>query len=337
MAWHTTFLENSIMSNIPEKAQFAIINKFGGPEVFEINERTLPEIKPNQILIKVTATSINPIDWKQRKGNHKLILGSPFPITLGYDVSGIVVKTGEQITLFKTGDKVVGVLDNKYGGAYGQFAVGTENCFTHLPLELDETDAAAFPMVTLTALQALRDVVNLQPRQTIIVNGASGGVGHIALQIAQLMNANVIAVASSKSESFVRSFEPNEFIDYTKQSILNTNQQVDVFFDVVGNYSFPKTKHLLKNGGIYLNLNYIDSLLKSPLNKLHQIFTKGKKAKTLLMKHVPEDLELIKTWMLEGKLNVHIDQIFELNQIIAAHQYAEKGHSKGKNIIKMPA
>lgn len=323
------------MSKLSEHAKFAVINQFGGPEVFEIIEQKLPEIKPNQILIKVQAASINPIDWKQRKGNHKLILGSPFPITLGYDVSGTVVKAGNQINKFNEGDEVFGVLNNKYGGAYGQFATGTEECFSHLPNGLTKNEAAAYPMVTLTALQALRDKAKIQEGQTIIINGASGGVGHIAIQIANLMKANVIAIASKTSESFVKQLKPKEFIDYTTHSILEFDRKVDVFFDVIGNYSFPQTKQLLKKDGLYLNLNYIDSIKKAPINKLHQIFSGRKKAKSLLMKHNSEDLNVVKEWIEMGKIKVHIDKEFDLINIKAAHEYAEKGHSKGKNIIKI--
>src|SRR6056297_2410136 len=114
---------------IPKKAKFAVIEKFGGAERFKIKEQKMPQIKPNQLLIKVHAASVNPIDWKQRQGKHRFILGAPFPITLGYDVAGVVVKTGLRVKRFKPGDEVMGVLDNTYGGAYGEYAKGTEKCF----------------------------------------------------------------------------------------------------------------------------------------------------------------------------------------------------------------
>ena len=188
-------------------------------------------------------------------------------------------------------------------------------------------------MVTITALQALRDKVNLKAGQTILINGASGGVGHVAVQMAKMMQANVIAVASNKSESFVKSLEPDEYIDYTKQDILKSDIKVDVFFDVIGVYSFPKTKLLLKKGGTYLNLNYIDTIKKMPLNKFHQLFSRGKKAKSLLMQHNADDLALITKWMKQGQINVHIDEEFNLRNISAAHDYAQQGHNKGKNIV----
>lgn len=310
----------------------AVINQFGGPEVFKIQDIKKPDMQTDQLLIKVKAVSVNPIDWKQRKGNHKLILGSPFPIVLGYDVSGEVVEVGSEINRFKTGDEVYGVLDNKYGGALAEYAVGHENCFDHKPKNIDHNQAAAFPMVALTALQALKYKADLKPGQTVLINGASGGVGHLAIQIARFFGAKVIAVAGSKSEQFVNQFKPDQFIDYTKQDILKLDKKVDVFFDVIGNQKFPKIKHLLTPKGMYLNLNYIDTMKRMPLYKLHQIFTR-KKAKAILMKNSEKDLQLTSKLIKEEKLKVTIDKTFSLEQIREAHEYAQQGHNKGKNIV----
>lgn len=308
----------------------AIINQFGGPEVFKIQDIEKPIIKPDQILIKVKAVSINPIDWKQRKGNHKLILGSPFPIILGYDVCGEIVEIGSKVESFKLGDVVYGVLDNKYGGALAEFAIGHEKCFDIKPGNIDEKQAAAFPMVSLTALQALKYKAGLKPQQTVLINGASGGVGHVAIQIARLLGAKVIAVASSGSKEFVHQFNPDKFIDYTSQDVLKTEDKVDVFFDVAGNYSFPKVIKLLNPGGVYINTLPRPKIL---IHKILQLFTKGKQAKTLLMKHSRDDLKIISKWIKEEKLKISLDKTFLLTQINEAHEYAQQGHNKGKNIV----
>ncbi len=308
----------------------AIINQFGGPEVFKIQDIEKPAIKPDQILLKVKAVSINPIDWKQRKGNHKFILGSPFPIILGYDVCGEIVEIGSKIKNFKLGDIVYGVLDNKYGGALAEYAVGHEKCFDHKPDNINENQAAGFPMVSLTALQALKYKAGLKPKQTVLINGASGGVGHVAIQIASLLGAKVIAVASSKSEEFIYQFKPDKFIDYTRQDVLKTDEKVDVFFDVAGNYSFPKVITLLNPGGVYINTLPRPKIL---IHKILQFFTKGKQAKTLLMKHSRDDLKIVSRWIKEEKLKISLDQTFPLIQINQAHEYAQQGHNKGKNIV----
>ncbi|HKL07216.1 MAG TPA: NAD(P)-dependent alcohol dehydrogenase [Bacteroidales bacterium] len=310
----------------------AIINQFGTPDVFEVTAIKTPKIKNDQLLIKVMAVSINPIDWKQRKGNHKLILGSPFPIVLGYDVCGEVVETGSEIKQFKKGDKVFGVLDNKYGGALAEFAVAHENCIVHQPENISGAEAAAFPMASLTALQALRDKAGLQKGQSVLILGASGGVGHMAIQIAKIMGAKVIAVSSESSKTFVEQFHPDEFIDYRSQDILSLKQKVDVFFDVAGIYSFPKCKHLLNPGGVYVNTLPRPKIL---IHKILQWFTNGKKAKTLLMKHHQKDLSQIKQWIEENKISVKIDRSFTLENISEAHAFAQQGHSKGKNVVLM--
>ena len=311
----------------------SVINRFGNQDVFEMADIAKPQIDKNQILIKVFAHSINPIDWKQREGNHKLILGSPFPIVLGYDVCGEVLEVGSGVKKFKPGNMLFGVLDNKYGGALAEFAKGHENCFAHKPENINIKQASAFPMVSLTALQALRDTVKLKSGQSLIINGASGGVGHMAVQVAKLIGARVIAVASSKSKDFVSTFNPDRFVDYTKENILNLDEKADVFMDIAGNYNLPKIKHLLKNNGIYLNLEYIKTIKTMPFYWFYKFFSKGKRVKTLLMKHNSSDLELIARWISEGKLSVAIDKEFTLDEISKAHEYAQMGHNKGKNIV----
>ncbi|MFC2104703.1 NAD(P)-dependent alcohol dehydrogenase, partial [Bacteroidota bacterium] len=261
------------------------------------------------------------------------ILGSPFPIVLGYDVCGEIVEIGNEISKFKIGDIVFGILDNKYGRALAEFSVGHEKCFSLKPDKISDIEAAAYPMVSLTSLQAFRDKANLKPGQTVLINGASGGVGHVAIQIAKLMGAKVIAVSSSKSKEFVAKFDPDLFIDYTEQDILKLDTKVDVFFDVVGNLTFKKTKHLLNTGGVYLNLLYLAMLAKTLTHKFLQLFSKGKKAITLLMKHDSADLEIIANWISEGKLKINIDKSFSLEKISEAHEYAQQGHNKGKNVI----
>jgi NADPH:quinone reductase-like Zn-dependent oxidoreductase len=311
----------------------ATINSFGNPDVFKIVESEKPIPKEDQILIQVFATSINPIDWKQRKGNHKLILGSKFPIILGYDVCGEIVEIGSNVNKFKSGDTVYGVLDNKYGGALAEFAIGSENCFAIKPESISNEEAAAYPMASLTSLQALRDKAKLQYGQTVLINGASGGVGHIALQMAKLMGARVIAVASSGSKDFVNQFEPDVFVDYIQQDIFTLDEKVDVVFDVASNLSFSKCKKILNPNGVYINLEYINTMKRMPLYKLQQLFSKGKRVKALLMKQNNEDLNVISKWVDEGKVKIHVDEVFNLKNIIAAHDYAQKGHNKGKNVV----
>lgn len=308
----------------------AIIKKWGSPNVFEISDIPKPEIAPNQVLIKVYASSVNPADCKHRIGNHRYILGSPFPIVLGYDVCGEVVEIGADVQEFNKGDQVYGDLDNKYGGALAEYALGHEKCFAIKPEKASNQEAAAIPLVGLTALQALRDKCNLQKGDTVLINGAAGGVGHIAVQIAKIYGAKVIAVASKEKRDFVESLNVDEFVDYTTQDLLQIDKKIDVFFDVTGNYSFLKTKHLLNPGGTYITTL---PRLKVLLHKLVQPFSNKKKAKTLLRNHSSTDLKQLAIWVNENKLKVTIDKSYTLEQIAEAHTYSESGRTKGKNII----
>jgi NADPH:quinone reductase-like Zn-dependent oxidoreductase len=321
---------NSII--IPEKATCAVIRSFGGPEVLQIEQLPVPEIGDNQLLIKVKAVSINPIDWKQRKGNHRFILGAPFPIVPGYDVSGVVAKVGAEIENFKVGDEVFGVLDNKYGGAYGQFAKGTERCFVHKPLNITFEQAAAVSLAALTALQALRDKASLKRNDTLVVNGAGGGVGHFALQIGKLLGAKVIAVSSERSRKFVESFKPDEHIDYNRSRWWKKTEKVDVFFDVAGMLSFTKVLGKLNRGGSYVNTLPRPKIL---LHKLLQPFV-GRKVHTMLMQQRADDLILLSQWLANEQLKVHVDKVFELKDVQDAHRYAQSGRVQGKIVITIP-
>jgi NADPH:quinone reductase-like Zn-dependent oxidoreductase len=308
-----------------------VINKFGNPDVFEISDISEPELKANEILIEVTAGSVNPIDWKQRRGNHRFIFGSPFPIVLGYDVAGIVVKRGSDIEKFEVGDRVCGVLNNKYGCGLGMFAKGTEKCFAKVPDDMDLSESAAIPLAGLTALQALRDFGKVGKENKILIIGAAGGVGHYAVQIAAILGAKIFAVAGKSHKDFIEKLANVVFIDYNSTDILKTDERFDVIFDVVGKYSFPKCKKLLLPGGIYI------TTLPRPKIIIHTIisfFTQGKKVKTLLMKHNSSDLQQILEWIEDKRLKICIDKVFHIDNVSKAHEYSEAGHTEGKILIR---
>jgi len=308
----------------------AVISKWGDPTIFEQTDIPIPIPAPDQIMIKVVASSINPVDWKHRIGNHKYILGSPFPIVLGYDVCGEVVEVGNNTSHFKKGDMVFGDLDNKYGGGLAEFAVGHEHCFALKPKNIDASTAAAIPLAGMTALQALRDKCSLKPGQTILINGASGGVGHFAIQIAKIMGAKVMAVCSKEKHAFAHSLGADECIDYKSEDLSTRKNSTDIFFDVIGNYSFLSTRNMLHKNGIYISTLPRPKIL---IHKLLQPFSNGKKVKTLLRKHVSADLTQLAQWVDDDKLKVHIDKSFKLNDITKAHTYAETGRTTGKNIV----
>lgn len=308
-----------------------IINKFGNPDVFEISDIPEPRINSNEILIEVIAGSVNPIDWKQRKGNHRFILGAPFPIVLGYDVAGIVVKIGADIEKFAIGDKVCGVLNNKYGGGLGKFARGAEKCFAKVPGNIKLSESAAVPLAGLTALQALRDLAKIRKGSKILIIGAAGGVGHFAVQIAAIMGAEIFVVSSNRHKDFLKGLANVSFIDYRAKDILKLNLHFNIIFDVAGKYSYPKCKHMLYNCGTYI------TTLPRPKILIHKViswFERGKKVKTLLMKHSSSDLQRILEWIDAGKIKIKIDKEFFIDDIAKAHEYSEAGHTEGKILIQ---
>ena len=308
-----------------------VINRFGDPDVFEFTEVNTPVIKENELLIEVNGGSLNPIDWKQRRGNHRFIFGADFPIILGYDVSGVVVKTGNKIKNFTAGDKVCGVLNNSYGGGLGKYAKGEEKCFTHVPDSLPLTDLAVLPLAGLTALQVLRDKAQLSKGKKLLLIGAAGGVGHYALQIASIYGADIHAVCSDSHSKFIHRLVNCRIIDYKKIDISRLSERFDIIFDAIGSYSFPKFKHLLRPGGIHVNILPRPKII---LYKFLSLFSNGKKSRTHLMQHKPADLELLVKWVVEGKLKICIDKEFPWKQISDAHAYMEKGHTEGKILIR---
>jgi len=309
----------------------AAINRFGKPDVFEIKEMPIPIATGYEVLVKIFASSINPIDFKSRKGNHKYILGSHFPIILGYDMAGEVVKAGNKVTRFKKGDKVFGRSDQKYGRTYAQYGITSEKTLALMPKNATYEQAAAMPLAGLTSLQALRDKCEIKEGQKILINGATGGVGHFAVQLVKYFGGKSSAVCSSLHNGFIKSLNPDIIIDYTKEDFKNKNEKYDIIFDVAGKETYLTCRHLLYKNGIYC------TTLPRPKILLHyfvSLFNNGR-IKTLLMKARYMDLEYVAKLFDENILIPNIDKVFPLEEITKAHEYAEHGHTEGKIVISI--
>lgn len=311
----------------------AVIYRYGSPDVFQIAEIDRPQIKADQILVKVHASSINPIEWKMRQGLLKLLTGSKFPIVLGFDVSGEVVEVGKQVTRFKPGDLVYSRMDQLTGGAYAQYAAIAEKAAALKPTNMSHKEAAAVPLAGMTALQAIRDEGEFKAGQKVLINGASGGVGTYAVQIAKVLGASeVTGVCSGKNTELVKSLGADSVIDYTQQDFTEGATQYDVVFDVVGNLSLSKCKPVLQPQGIYVTTQpYPGNYLKSFLSAL----LPGQKYKVILLKTNSEDLKYLKAQIEAGKVRSIIDKTYPLSQIADAHTYAENEHTVGKNVIEI--
>jgi NADPH:quinone reductase-like Zn-dependent oxidoreductase len=207
-------------------------NVLGGPEVLTIAEVPVPEPGPSQLLVRVKAAGLNPTDWKHRSG--KLFLPEP-PLTLGWDVSGVVEKTGFGVTLFKPGDEVFGMLPYPGGhGSHAEYVTGPARAFARKPANLDHIQAGAVPLAALTAWQALVDTANVQPGQRVLIHAAAGGVGHLAVQIAKARGAYVIGTASAGNHELVTGLGADEMIDYRTTDFTEAVKDIDIVLDPMG-------------------------------------------------------------------------------------------------------
>ncbi|MEQ8751889.1 MAG: NAD(P)-dependent alcohol dehydrogenase [Coleofasciculus sp. G1-WW12-02] len=308
----------------------AAINQYGGAEVFQLMDLPTPLIKTDEILVKVHATSVNPIDWKTRQGMLQLLTGYHFPMVLGFDISGEVVEVGTAVTRFQPGDQIYACLDNLTGGAYAEYAVLSAKAACPKPEKLCHKEAAAVPLAGLTALQALRDHGKIKQGYSVLINGASGGVGSFAVQIAKAFETQVTGVCSGKNKEFVKNLGADRVIDYTQQDFTKDTAKYDIIFDVVGNKSFWSCQNCLQPNGVYITTH------PYPVNFLESFFTAflpGKKAKVVVMKSNGLDLKSLEELIDAQKLRPVIAQTYPLSAVAQAHQESEKGHVVGKLVI----
>ena len=306
-----------------------VIRRYGSAEVLQYEDVAQPQIKPNQLLVKVHASSVNPIDWKTRQGMLSLLTVNQFPLILGFDVAGEVVAVGSQVTGFQIGDAVYGSTSFP-GGAYAEFAAVPENLIAPKPKNLSFEEAATVPLAALTALQALRDQGNIKSSQTVLINGASGGVGMFAVQIAKALGTEVTGVCSSKNLEFVKSLGADRVIDYTKEDFTDNSGQYDIILDAVGKRSLSNCKRVLTPNGIYI------STLPTPevfIQSLLTAFFPGQKAKFVIERPNTEDLVYLKELIETGKMRTVIDRSFPLAELAAAHSYSESERTVGKIAI----
>ncbi len=309
----------------------AVINGYGAPEVLQYTEVEKPQIKPNQMLVRVYASSVNPIDWKIRKRMLKVLTGNKFPMILGFDVSGEVVEVGTQVTQFKPGDSIYAHLNQLPGGAYAEYAAVAEKSAAAKPTNMSHEEAAAVPLAAMTALQAWRDEGNLKLGQKVLINGASGGVGTFAVQIAKVLGAEVTAVCGTRNLEMVKSLGADRLIDYKQQDFTKDTTKYEIIFDVVGNSSLSKCKKVLQSNGIYITTQpYPGNFLQSFLTRL----LPGQKYKVVLLQSKGSDLAYLKQQIETGKIRAIVDHTYPLSEVAAAHSYSETGRAVGKIVIR---
>ncbi len=306
-----------------------VIRGYGSPEVLQYEDVEQPKIKPDQLLVKVHASSINPIDWKIRQGMLRFITGNKFPLILGFDVSGEVIEVGSQVTSFKPKDEIYGAMALP-GGAYAEFAAVPAKSAALKPTNMTYEQAAAVPGGAITALQSLQNQGKIQLGQSVLINGASGGVGSFAVQIAKALKAEVTAVCSTKNFELVKSLGADRLIDYNIQDFTQDTARYDIILDAVGKRSFSNCKAVLKPNGVYI------TTLPTPDNIVQSILTAiipGKKAKIVLEIPNTQDLLYLKELIEAGKIQSVIDRTYPLKELAAAHTYSETERAVGKIVI----
>ena len=321
----------------------AIYTSYGPPDVVHIADVEKPAPKDDEVLIKVRAASVNPLDWRLMKGKPRAVgimarllkmpIGRP-----GVDFAGEVEAVGSKVTQFKPGDPVFGGCR----GAFAEYATTREKSIVTKPDSITFEQAASINVAGLTALQGLRDKGKLQAGQKVLVNGAAGGVGTFAVQIAKSFGAEVTGVCSARNLEMVKSIGANAVIDYTKEDFTNLPQRYDLILECVGNKSFSACRRVLNpNGKLVLVGGPHDpstiGLLALPIKALGSSLFSDRKVVMFIAKSSQDDLTLLGELIATGKLEPVIDRCYSFNEVPDAVRHVEEGHAQGKVIIDVAA
>jgi len=304
-----------------------VIHQYGKPDVLKYEDAPLPEPKENQILVRVIAAGVNPVDGAARSEKYAKFFGIRLPFIPGYDIAGVVEKTGGKVTKFKAGDSVYAYIGLGEGGGYAQYAVVTEEEAAPKPKSLTYESAAAVPVVALTAWQALIDTANLSAGQTVLIHGGSGGVGSFAIQIAKARGAKVIATASTANQDFLKQLGAEVAIDYTKQKFEEVAKSVDVVLDSVGKDTLVRSYGIVKKGGFVVTL--VARIDDAELTK------HGIRGASLSVKPDSNELAEIGKLIDEGKIKVVVSQTFPLSEAMKAQEQVATGHTRGKIVLRV--
>ncbi|HEV2844123.1 MAG TPA: NAD(P)-dependent alcohol dehydrogenase, partial [Thermoanaerobaculia bacterium] len=290
------------------------------------------------VVIRTRAASVNPIDWKIRKGSFRMLMPAKFPLILGYDVAGEVDSVGPEVTRFQPGDPVFGGVDVvKQGGSYAELVLAREAALAPMPGALSFEEAASLPTSGQTCLQALRDKGELVSGERVLVNGASGGVGHLAVQIAFALGAKVTGVTSGRNLDFVRGLGAHEVIDYEEEDFVSRDETWDVIFDVVANSNYRECEPVLsEKGGIYVTTGFYPRLpIEMAMTALGGLFGQSQRARNIVVKHRAEDLVFLERLANQGRLRPEVQEVFPLDRIAQAHDLSETGRVRGKIAVRI--
>ena len=304
-----------------------VLRAYGSPEVLKLEDLPRPEPKDDEILIRVVAASVNPVDVAIRKGYLAELIGNKFPLVLGMDAAGIVEKTGSKITKFKKGDAVYAFFTLAGEGGYAEYVIAKESEAALKPKAITYAQAAAVPAAGSTAWQALVDTAKLSAGQTVLIHGASGGVGHFAIQIAKARGAKVIATASSANQEFLKQMGADVVIDYEKTKFEEVAKDVDVVLDAVGRDTLKRSYGIVKKGGIIVSI--VDEPAKAELD------ARGIRGVTLRAAPQAQVLEELARLIDAKKVTPVVSQTFPLSEFAKALDQIATRHTRGKVVFQV--
>lgn len=302
------------------KMKAALINEYGDNDVVRIEDVARPEPKAGEILLRVNAAGVNPIDWKIRSGAGQR-MGMTLPIRMGGELVGSIAQLGTGVDSFEVGETVFGMV---HTGAFAEYAVVRAADMVRTPSKLDVVQAAALPLAGSTAWQAIFDEAGLCAGQRLLITNSSGGVGSLAVQFAKARGAHVTAVASARNEAFVRSLGADAFIDYTSQPFEQAANNMDVVFDTVGGETFQRAFQTLKTGG------FMVTVVAFPKDEAERYSVRVTRSFTL--PHA-RNLTAIRDLVEVGKVTPHVDVVLPFAEIKQALALSEAGRARGKIVL----
>ncbi len=305
------------------------LHDYGAVENLIYEDAPIPQPQPGEVLIKVHAVGINPIDCKIRAGKLKHLLNYQFPVILGMDVSGIVAELGEGVTDLQIGEEIYGVVEPSRSGAYAEYAIARYDRIAPKPKTLDFIASASLPVAALTAWQSMFDVAQLSSQQSILIHAASGAVGIAAVQLAKWKGAKVIGTASTRNIQFVSNLGADQVIDYTQSKFEDMLSDIDVVLDSLGGEIRSRSWKVLKKGG------FLVSLILSPPPESEIADQFGVKTHGLHMRPQSIQLKEIAELVDDGILKTAIAEVLPLSEILSAHQLSESSKIRGKIMLQI--
>ena len=303
------------------------IHQYGGPELLQYEDAPRPEPQRGEVIIRVHAAGVNPLDWKIRAGYMREFIPHSFPLIPGWDFSGVVEERGQGVTHFSKGDHVYGMADVTRDGAYAEYIAVRESVLARKPQSLHHVHAAAVPMAALTAWQSLFDIAQLQPGQRLLIHAAAGGVGHFAVQLAKWKGAHVTGTASTTNHELLYKLGADELVDYAVVRFGSVASDIDIVLDTIGGETQEQSWKVLKPGGLLVSLVQPPSADKARAYGVRAVMAETRPSST--------QLGQIATLIDSGQVKPVIDRILPLSEARRAHQLSQSRHIRGKLVLRV--